>query len=117
VNRVSLSFCFESNIIEKDEAWFALRAKFPIKEGKEIIISYGTGVESSVELLVNHGFVPSENKADAYMLKRGGDDSIENLKDWQTTLEEDLDLLESTESENMKDVLRLRTKLKRSYVN
>lgn len=102
---------------EKDEAWFALRAKYPIKEGKEIIISYGTGVESSVELLVNHGFVPNENKADAYMLKRGGDDSIENLKDWKTTLEEDLEMFESTESENMKNVLRLRTKLKRSYGN
>lgn len=102
---------------EKDEAWFAIRATRPIKAGKEITISYGTGVESSVELLQNYGFVPDENRIDRMMLKKGGDECLEGLSDWSTTLEEDEKALEEGGDAlgNMANVLRLRIQLKKSY--
>ena len=102
---------------EKDEAWFAIRATRPIKAGKEITISYGTGVESSVELLQNYGFVPDENRIDKLMLKKGGDECLESLDDWSTTLEEDEKSLEEGGDTlgNMSNVLRLRIALKKSY--
>jgi len=101
---------------EKDEAWFAIRAVRPIKEGKEITISYGGGVETSPMLLHNYGFVPSQNRFDKIMLKKGGDESIENLEGWSTLLDEDEKLLNSSGlSGNMKKILQFRLQLKRSY--
>lgn len=101
---------------EKDEAWFAIRATRPIKAGKEISIAYGSGVESSVELLQNYGFVPQENRIDTLMLKKGGDESLD-LDEWSTTLEEDKKTLEvgGDSLGNMANVLRFRIKLKESY--
>mmetsp|Transcript_9346 Transcript_9346/g.21384 ORF Transcript_9346/g.21384 Transcript_9346/m.21384 type:complete len:382 (+) Transcript_9346:215-1360(+) len=100
---------------EKDDAWFAIRATRPIKKGKEISISYGaSGVETSLGLLSNYGFVPEENKIDELFLKKGGDNCIETLGGWSTTLAEDeLELERATG--NMVNVLKLRIKLKRSY--
>ena len=98
---------------EKDEAWFALRARRPIAEGEEIRITYGTGLDSSVEIMGNYGFVPTDNKIDALMLKRGRESSIKDFSDWSTTLEEDLTALETAEG-NMRNVLALRIALKRA---
>ena len=99
---------------EKDDAWFAIRANRPIKKGKEITISYASGVDTSLGLLMNYGFVPEENKIDALLLKKGGEDCIESLEGWSTTLQEDEELL-SQAAGNMVNVLKLRAKLKRSY--
>jgi len=99
---------------EKDEAWFAIRATRTIPEGKQVTINYGSGVDSSVELLGSYGFVPTENKFDALMLKKGGEGCIEHLEDWSTTLEEDESALETAEG-NMRNILALRIKLKKSY--
>jgi len=103
---------------EKDEAWFTMRAKRNIRAGKEITTSYGSGVETSMELLRRYGFVPEENKYDKFLLKRGGDGCIESLDGWTTTLEEDEKVLleDSGLTENMRKVLQLRCQLKRSYV-
>ena len=101
---------------EKDEAWFAIRAMRPIPEGKHVTISYGSGVDSSVELLGTYGFVPMENRFDALMLKKGGEGCIEKLEDWSTTLEEDEAALETAEG-NMHNVLALRIKLKKAYAD
>lgn len=101
---------------EKDEAWFAIRATRGIPEGKEVTICYGNGVDSSVELLLSHGFVPKDNKFDALMLKKGGDGCIESLDDWTTTLQEDEAALEAAEG-NMRKVLEFRIKLKKAYAD
>lgn len=101
---------------EKDEAWFAIRAQRPIKKNKEITISYGAaGVETSVGLLMNYGFIQDENKFDTLLLKRGGDDCIASLDGWSTTLEDDEQQLAAGVSGNMGSVLRFRAKMKRSY--
>jgi len=107
---------------EKDEAFFALTSLRPIKEGKEILIGYGSGVDSSVELLLNHGFVPSHsNPIDRYMLEKGGEDCIESLDGWTTTREEDKSLLSMLSSEDQGDtstlekIMSFRIRLKESY--
>ena len=65
---------------EKDNAFFALEATRPILIGKEItMIAYRNGLETSVELLLNYGFVPQANQVDALMLKKGGKGVTSNL--------------------------------------
>ena len=101
---------------EKDDAWFALEATRPIKAGKEIVIAYGSGVDSSVELLLNYGFVPQSKKMDEFMLKKGGDDAIESLDGWTTSLEEDEAMLSMAEDEERRrKILNFRRRLKESY--
>jgi SET domain len=108
---------------EKDDAWFALTATRNIKAGKEITISYGSQVDSTVELLLNYGFVPSEgNPMDQYMLKKGGDDTIASLDGWTTTVEEDKSMLSmimaqgDSDSDTLRKILQFRIQLKESYV-
>ena len=101
---------------EKDEAWFAIRATRPIPQGKEVTICYGTGVDSSVELQGNYGFVPEDNKIDALMLRKGGEGCIEGISGWNTTLDEDLAAHDTAEG-NMRSVLALRIKLKKAYAD
>ena len=120
INHNSNSFNAELHLIdpEKDEAWFAIKATRPIKAGKEITISYGTGVLSSVDLLQNYGFVPAENKIDDMMLSKTDNEKIISSPDgWSTTLEEDEYALQNdaTLSPHMRKVLQFRCKLKRSY--
>jgi len=105
---------------EKDDAFFALVATRNIKTGKEITISYGSQVDSTVELLLNYGFVPEEgNIFDEFMLKKGGDDCIASVDDWTTTLEEDKTMLSMTEgdadAENLRKILQFRIQMKKSY--
>ena len=118
INHESDNYNSELHLIdpEKDDAWFAIRAARPIKKNKEITISYGAaGVETSVGLLMNYGFVQDENKFDALLLKNGGDDCISSVDGWSTTLEDDEQQLAAGVSGNMANVLRFRTKMKRSY--
>jgi hypothetical protein len=101
---------------EKDDAWFALEATRPIAAGKELTISCGSGVDSSVELFADYGFVPSSNRIDSIMLKKGGDDAISSLGGWTTTLEEDRTMLEMSKDDPiLQKILRFRIRLKESY--
>jgi hypothetical protein len=101
---------------EKDDAWFALRATRPIDAGKEITICYGSGADSSVELFSNYGFVPKENKIDAYMLRKGGDDCLK-ADQWSTTLEEDTFMLGELQDEHgpLRTILEFRARMKKAY--
>ena len=101
---------------EKDDAWFALEATRPIKSGKEIVIAYGSGVESSVELFLNYGFIPKTNSIDALMLEKGGDGAITSLDGWTTSLEEDKSMLGMAEGDpTLSKILSFRIRLKESY--
>lgn len=101
---------------EKDEAWFALEATRPTAAGKEIVIAYGSEIESSVELLLNYGFVPNTNKIDEFMLKKGGKECITNLQGWTTSLEEDMAMLAMAQDNPiLQKILRFRVRLKQSY--
>mmetsp|Transcript_27695 Transcript_27695/g.60981 ORF Transcript_27695/g.60981 Transcript_27695/m.60981 type:complete len:389 (-) Transcript_27695:100-1266(-) len=103
---------------EKDDAWFALEATRPIAAGKELVIAYGNGLESSVEIFQNYGFVPLNNKIDAMMLKKGGDDIIAGLDGWTTTLEEDKSMAAMCEDDPvLQKILQFRIQLKESYDN
>lgn len=101
---------------EKDEAWFALEATRPIAAGKELTISYGNGIESSVNMLLNYGFVPTPNKFDQLMLKKGGDDCIASVDGWTTSLEEDKSMKAMAEDDRtLSTIMDFRIKLKESY--
>jgi len=113
---------------EKDDAWFALRALKPIQPGRELLLSYGTGIESSVELLLNYGFVPRENKIDPLMLGKGGTDCLTTVEDWTTTLEEDEfmlgEMMSSNSSEEddegtsrLRTILEFRKRLKKACMD
>jgi len=100
----------------KDDAWFALEATRPIAAGKELLISYGNGLHSSVELLLNYGFVPSANKIDALMLRKGGDGTITDANGWTTTLEEDKAMVQmAIDDPILQKILQFRIRLKESY--
>ncbi len=101
---------------EKDDAWFALEASRPIAAGKELLISYGSGVDSTVELFMDYGFVPSSNRMDALMLEKGGEDVISSSGGWTTTLEEDKAILEMSKDDPvLQKILQFRIQLKKSY--
>ena len=79
------------------------------------MIAYGNGLESSVELFQNYGFVPSSNKIDEMMLKKGGDDTITSLDGWTTTLEEDKTMVEMAKDDPvLSKILNFRIRLKES---
>jgi len=68
----------------EDESFYALQAIRDIPKGSEITISYGTGQESSVELLSNYGFIADNNPNDAAFMSNECKDH-----QWSTTLQED----------------------------
>ena len=109
----------------KDSAWFALEVVRPIKKGQEIRVAYGSGVDSSSELLLNFGFVPEKNRMDELMLRHISQKAKKDatakdfpLSAWTTTLEEDQKLLSMAHDEgeeNLQKILSFRIKLKQSY--
>ena len=109
----------------KDSAWFALEVVRPIKKGQEIRVAYGSGVDSSAELLLNYGFVPEKNRMDQLLLrhlsqkaKKEADTEDFPLSSWTTTLDEDQKLLAMANEQgedNLKKILSFRIKLKQSY--
>jgi hypothetical protein len=111
---------------EKDEAWFALQVTRNIPIGKEITVAYGSGADTSIELLLNYGFVEPGNPMDAYLLKKEKknqntpEDCIATISDWTTTLDEDKAMLAAmTENDDdanhLQNILRFRIQMKESY--
>jgi hypothetical protein len=97
----------------EDESFYALCATQPIPAGQEILLSYGSGEDSAVELLLNYGFVPSANPNDVAMLEYGGDGCLTDADQWSTTLEED-DVLAQGASGNLRTILAFRIRLKQA---
>jgi SET domain len=96
-----------------EESFFALRALSAISPGDEITMRYGTGHETSLDLLSKYGFMPRDNRvADAHI-----DWGLVNPQ-WTTTLEEDRELLAGTvRSDSMRSVLELRVAMKETFQN
>mmetsp|Transcript_19902 Transcript_19902/g.33038 ORF Transcript_19902/g.33038 Transcript_19902/m.33038 type:complete len:384 (+) Transcript_19902:86-1237(+) len=108
----------ELQVIEtkvEDESFYAVQATRPIPAGKEITIAYGTTCDSSVELLMNYGLVQNSNQYDAEMLRQGGDNCLNRIEDWSTTLEEDEnELKQDSVIGNRRTILAFRSRLKRA---
>lgn len=108
----------ELEVVEQNggEVAYAVVALVDISKGEEILISYGTGEESSVELLQYYGFVPQNNSYDVDMLDFGGDDCLVEKDDWSTTLTEDENRLKNIENGNRVDktILEFRVRMKRA---
>lgn len=119
-----INHSFEGNaaisIIEgytDEESMYCLQAAQDIREGDEILITYGTGTETTLELFMKYGFLSSSssseefNENDCIHL----DFSLLNPK-WTTTIQQDLELLSTVTvdeaSVNMRKAIILRAYLK-----
>ena len=94
----------------EDESFYALQATRSIRKGSEIMITYGTGQESTVDLLLNYGFVAEKNSNDSKFI------SEENLADfpWSSTLEDEKKALAETGDEIKRKILDFRIRMKKS---
>jgi len=102
---------------QKDDAWFALKAKRNIPAGAELSVSYGTtGFESSCDIFRDYGFVPNDHKpVDKLMLKKLHEQEPTAYPQWTTTLKEDTFMLKEGEDlGRLGAILQLRAALKRA---
>jgi SET domain len=68
----------------EDESMYALQAIRRIPKGTEITLCYGTGQETSVEMLSNYGFCTENNPNDSNLRKEWKD------HEWSTLIEDDM---------------------------
>jgi len=116
VNHPDDSSCANTILdIQESTGCFVLRAKGDIASGEEVTLSYGTGEDESMDLLINYGFIPIRNINDVHALE--GD----RFDEWSTTVEEDVEELatltsglETTCGSIRETILQLRIKLKRA---
>jgi len=106
---------------DDDQSFYAVIATEDIPKGTELFISYGTGEESSVELLQYYGFVPSSNPHDINMLQYGNDededdddDCLLNEDEWTTSLEDDEQALDAGVVGVEKTILQFRIRMKQA---
>lgn len=85
LNHVSTSPNAKMQVVETkahDESFYALIANRKIPKGKEVRIQYGTGKETSWDMLGKYGFLPEGNQSnDLEYLRSSADLSLENLQD------------------------------------
>ncbi|CAB9506078.1 SET [Seminavis robusta] len=68
----------------EEESMYALQAIRPIAKGSEITLCYGTGRETSVEMLCHYGFLPPSNQQNDKVFEKDWNDFA-----WSTTMEQD----------------------------
>lgn len=90
---------------EDDESFYALRAIRPIQAGEQILITYGTGRESSIDLLFRYGFVSTQDDVNPNDTTEGCNTA------WSTTLTRDQELLVSADG-MLKKILEVRILMK-----
>lgn len=108
----------------EENLYYAVVATRQLHQGEEVLISYGSEEDSSVELLLQYGFVPETNPFDVdfwetfYLENDASKDGDKDITFWSTTLQDDEDRLESLE-ENTSDIdrtiLQFRIRMKRAY--
>ena len=93
------------------EAFYAIVATEDISAGSEIKISYGTGEDSSIEILHNYGFIPGNNPFDDLIVGIEGDCCFPPKHEWGTTLESDKDALKKSDGVD-RTILQFRIAMK-----
>eukprot|EP00568_Trieres_chinensis_P008127 CAMPEP_0183310946 /NCGR_PEP_ID=MMETSP0160_2-20130417/34307_1 /TAXON_ID=2839 ORGANISM="Odontella Sinensis, Strain Grunow 1884" /NCGR_SAMPLE_ID=MMETSP0160_2 /ASSEMBLY_ACC=CAM_ASM_000250 /LENGTH=220 /DNA_ID=CAMNT_0025475375 /DNA_START=1 /DNA_END=663 /DNA_ORIENTATION=+ len=100
--------------------YLAIVATRPVSVGEEITISYGTGADSSIELLLHYGFIPFSNQYDVEMYDFSYEEEEEDLiydeEGFETSLAEDEKMLmgELGISERDTTILNFRIQMKRA---
>ena len=104
---------------EEEQLYYAVIAARNIQKGEELLISYGSGEDTSLELLLHYGFVPDQNPYDVDFMAweaSGEDDSNDFEKCWTTTLEDDEQQLKKDSlSRTEQTILQFRIRMKRAY--
>jgi hypothetical protein len=104
----------------EEKLYYAAVANRHIAEGEEVLISYGTLADTSLELLLHYGFVPDKNPYDEdFMEWSGVGDEICNC--WSTSLQEDQQKLAALEevakwnNSVERTILKFRIRMKKAY--
>jgi hypothetical protein len=104
----------------EEKLYYAAVANRHIAEGEEVLISYGTLADTSLELLLHYGFVPDKNPYDEdFMEWSGVGDKICNC--WSTSLQEDQQKLAALEevakwnNSVERTILKFRIRMKKAY--
>ena len=120
---------------EEDTLYYAVVADRDLRKGEELLISYETEVDSSVDLLLQYGFVPETNPYDVdfweeFWAEQEEENPPESMPFWTTTLGDDEDrlaalddIINSTENDDEdrersvieRTILRFRIRMKRAY--
>lgn len=105
---------------DEENLYYAVVADRDLRKGEELLISYGSEQDSSVDLLLQYGFVPESNPYDvefwdAFSEESQGKDDFS----WSTTLQEDevrlTNLDEDDGSATERTILEFRIRMKRAY--
>jgi SET domain len=117
INHSSCHSNVELQLVEshvEEESFYTILTTKPITAGSEIFLSYGTNIDSSVELLLNYGIVEVTNRNDVAMLQKGGLDCWNRIEDWSTTLKDDEKAIQEAKETNLKTALAFRIGMKRA---
>jgi hypothetical protein len=98
------------------DAFYAVVATEDIPAGTEIKISYGTGEDSSIELIQNYGFVPPDNSFDDPSIGTDDDSCFLPESSWSSTLEEDEIALRNAAGVD-RTILQFRMRMKRAIIS
>lgn len=105
---------------DEESLFYSVVADRDLKQGEELLISYGSEQDSSVDLLLQYGFVPKSNPFDVEFWEDFFEETEnEEISFWTTTLQEDEDRLSQlgNASENIieRTILEFRIRMKRAY--
>ena len=102
---------------EEDNLFYAVVADRDLSKGEELLISYGSEQDSSVDLLLQYGFVPENNPYDVEFWEVFSEVSDDFA--WKTTLQEDEDRLTELGKDDSvateRTILEFRIRMKRAY--
>ncbi len=105
---------------DEENLYYAVVADRDLCKGEELLISYGSEQDSSVDLLLQYGFVPESNPYDVEFWDAFSEESQgKHDFSWSTTLQEDEDRLtnldEDDGSATERTILEFRIRMKRAY--
>ncbi|KAG7349126.1 SET methyltransferase domain containing protein [Nitzschia inconspicua] len=114
----------ENQIDDKDDngseeqLFYTVVASRDIVEGEELLISYGSQEDSSLELLLHYGFVPEHNPYDADFIAWSG--AVDEMPScWSTSLQDDEGRLKQLILSNSNSVeltiLKFRIRMKQAF--
>eukprot|EP00531_Pseudo-nitzschia_arenysensis_P011693 CAMPEP_0116150778 /NCGR_PEP_ID=MMETSP0329-20121206/19739_1 /TAXON_ID=697910 /ORGANISM="Pseudo-nitzschia arenysensis, Strain B593" /LENGTH=222 /DNA_ID=CAMNT_0003647335 /DNA_START=53 /DNA_END=718 /DNA_ORIENTATION=+ len=110
----------DENDDEKEEnLFYTVVADRDLKRGEELLISYGSEQDSSVDLLLQYGFVPEDNPFDVEFWEEFVEEiGNEETSFWTTTLQHDEDRLSKLGNDSDKTIdrtiLEFRIRMKRA---
>ncbi|KAL3913304.1 MAG: hypothetical protein SGARI_000722 [Bacillariaceae sp.] len=105
---------------DEGELFYAVIARRDIPKGEELLISYGSKEDTSLELLLHYGFVPDDNPYDLNFMAWNAAEEDEMANCWSTTLQQDQEQLQSLRASEASEIdveetiLKFRIRMKKA---